>query len=518
MYTKRSVGRWSLTLGVAAVVAIGCATAPEEVALVSASPDAAKPAAKAPVRDAARPIDSTVPSVPDASADDASSATDANVGADAGLFAGEPFDPAPELAVGATCPTENDLVARRCGKCGTQQTLCKKQLDGSLKVGAYGACRNENTSANACLPNAQRLGVACGLCGKTLQTCDVATSCEWTDVSCENEVAAGCTAGDVRYVALACTGDLVQRQQCMGTCTWAAPEACAARGPDELVLPGSTGVTVKKDVTLWGASQRALALGTCPTTLTAASGNAQYTKIRNPGATAVAVNLWASKAAGSALPDMVMTVYNRATIPAADADRIACAGKVVAAGTGFLGANAVSIPAGGDILVMVSSKGAGSVDAPFVLNAQLESPMTVPSAVGVTVEGEYVVRAAGPAMPRSDGGTCPTDIDSDEDYQFTFVTLKNPGASVANLTVGANLPPPATVGDLTIAVYAAPPTATTVDACIGSSNDGCSISSFSIDACTDNIPVPAGGQVTVMVANYYRESVDIPFTLKVRRK
>ena len=525
MNRKMTVLRWTAVLCAGAVIALGCATSAENVVITAGTGDGGKVDAKVAPKDAAKDTAATLGSDADQSITPLE-VPDTAAPADAGLFAGELFDPTPELATGATCASENDVVDRRCGKCGNQQALCVKQTDGSLKVGTYGGCRNENMSANACLANAQRLGAACGLCGKTLQTCDVGTMCEWSDVSCEGEVAAGCEAGSVRHVAVGCSGDQVQRQECSAACVWKAPEACAVRGADELALPTAAGVTTTFEATLWGSPVAALAEGACPASLSATMGNPQYTKIHNPTAASVRVNLWVSRSVAGALPDVVMAVYNRATVPPADADRMACAGKVVAAASGLLGSDAVVIPAGGDIIVLVSSKRGGSVNAPFVLNAQLDVPLNVPSTVGALTGGRYVIRASGPTLPFPDIGTCPGSIASSTLYPVTYVTLTNPETSPVTVTAGETTTGSRATRDIVImGVYNTPPTATTVgSSCIREVAYECRASPvFVTNACVENIVVPASSQLTLMFMGYDGDTgegptVDVPFDLKVVRK
>ena len=522
---KNGFGKRSAFAVTVTLVAIGCATAGEQVnTAAGAGTQTAMRDAKAPSRDPSAPrTDARMPAATEL--DTGGQTPDAGDIADAGgtgLSAGEPFDPAAELAVGATCASINDVQDRRCGKCGNQQTLCTRQSDGSLKLAPYGPCRGESTSTKACFPNAQRLGPACGLCGKTLQNCDTGIKCEWSDISCEGEVPSGCEAGTVRYLGLGCTDDALQRQACEDTCTWGVPAACAARGADVLAIPGAPGpgMATKLEATLWGPARTALKVGACPATLGSASGNDHYTTLRNATAAAVNVSVWVSKSASGPLPSTVLTAYPGAVLPSTDAARMACSDAVVSGPTGLRGLSALKIAAGAEVTVRVSSLSPGSINAPFVLNAQLEATaeesISVPTAAGLTVQADYAVRVAGPAGLRAEYGTCPARV-STSNYYYTVVTVNNPEAAPVNVTVGALNPNSSSY--FVMSAYAARPTNITLGACVGAATYNCAGPSplVSLGPCVPGLSVPAGGAITVLVSNFNTSTTDKPFTFKVTR-
>ncbi len=534
MRKNRSVGRWILAAGVGTLVAIGCATTPVEETIFVQADGGKTDAAKRP--DTNKPADTSGPLTDTTVATDTNTEpTDTNPPMDAGLSSGEPFDPAPELAVGATCPTENDVIPRRCGKCGTQQALCTKATDNSLKIGAYGSCRNENTAVNSCLPNAQRLGASCGLCGKTLESCDPGNSCIWSEVSCEGEVSGGCVAGEVRYLALSCTGEQVARQVCGNACIWSTPEACAARGADVLVLPAAN-VVGTGELKFWGAAAASATAGTCPRTL-GTPVNSNYTTIRNPEATPVNVHLWHSKGAGGAAIGTTMGTYAGATVPATDAERMACVGVVAdsCGVTGCAGASAsfaalervsntsvpaITIPAGGDITVYSAAASSTLFDAPFALNVAREAPLPAvslvgPATVGQTVQGAFVVPASGTGTKtgRLNSGTCPVGV-STTMVNFVLVTVTNPSATPATFDIGAD---PVGGGDFQVSAYYGTPVGALSGRCVGEASDSCR-GSISSDGCVQNIVVPAGGNVVMMVTQWSSStSAATNFNLKAKR-
>lgn len=524
MQTNRLLWRWVTVGSAATLVAIGCATTneePETPVTDSGKPDTKKPDTSVVVPDTSVEEDSgTI-------AEDTSTPVDAN---DAGgNKAGEPFDPTAP-AEGSTCSIEFDVVSRRCGACGQQQALCTKQSDGTLKLAAYGTCVNESAAPDACLPNAERNGPSCGLCGKMLQQCDP-DLCKWSDIACENEVQNGCTEGEVRYLQLNCPSGQFSKQTCGSTCSWSAPDACAARVPDVLTLPAQIGYSASQSVKLWSDAPSQLGVGACPTTLTGTPGNIHYATIHNPESTPLAIDLWQSKALGGANLDTILAVYSGTTMPAQPAERQACVGTVndqcstspcmtdsASKWGGFVGAAAVTIPANGDILVYSAGKSNALSDAPFVLNARRSvgsgtypTTLAVPTA-GQTYQGNYTLVGTGPKMKRASSGTCPASIASST-YQYAWITITNSEAVDAKINVGAD-----SIGDLMMAAYPTAPNDATVNACLGTSADFCSLTGFTNDACVPNLTIPANGQIVVMVSNYSPSvTSDVNFSLKITR-
>lgn len=534
MAMNRAMWRLFSVGSAAALVVIGCSSSDGNPAATSGN-DASTDTKPEQKNDASvEAPDTAINMTDDASSDDDAS-TDAasDGGSDANALApGEQFDPTAP-APGSTCSVAYDVVVRRCGKCGQAQALCEPQTDGTLKLGAYGRCSNENSAANACLPNAQRHGGSCGLCGTTLEQCDP-DLCTWNELTCENEVQNGCSAGEVRYLSLSCTGGQTAKQTCGNACHWEAPAACAARAPEVMTVPSVDGYVSSLETKFWSDAPSQLAVAACPSTLTGAAGNQSYTKIHNPDTVPVKVDIWHSRStiASSAIIDTTLAVYAGATVPVQPAERQACVGAVAdscvdsmctGAGDKFAGlgdAQGVTIPAGGDILVYSGAKQSTLGDAPFVLNVRrtgsgVSSPSTVavPS-VGQSFLSTFPLLASGPTMARAYDGNCPGFLDDDA-YPYTLVTLTNPEAAPVTVGVGLNAGPS---DDLMIAAYANAPTEATVLQCIGVVSDVCSIPGFVNDGCLPNLTIPAGGQAVLMVTSYSINASDLSFKLKVVRR
>lgn len=109
---------------------------------------------------------------------------------------------------GDPCTTVDAVVARSCGKCGKQQTICQPAGDAGLVWSDYGPCENE---IGSCAPGATQ---TCGDCGS--QTCT--NLCNW-DV-CTSEPADHCTPGTVSRTIAGCPSGGFKSRACSTSCQW----------------------------------------------------------------------------------------------------------------------------------------------------------------------------------------------------------------------------------------------------------------------------------------------------------
>ena len=496
-------------------VTVDDADATPEVDSAVPPKDAAKPPVDAKVPDTSTPPkDSSVPdtAVPDTSTPDTSTPDASTPDAADGGVAGEPFDPT-KPKPGDPCPAGvnvNDTIDRRCGLCGNQRALC----EAGRIVGAYGACTGEKTTAGACLPGARNTQ-SCGLCGTQTRVCDA--SCTYVENACMGEVAGGCVAGTVKYLATCANPNEFRKTTCSATCMPGAPEPCAPRGADAtLVVSQTTGGVVSQTLTVDTAAKLpALTTNYCPTKLsTTAQTVYNYVLVRNTGAMPVNVTLFNKSAAQAA----AFAAYPGATLPDA-AGRLACQDHVSvdrftftipANGSQLVYVGALSTSATGNFPVeaktnFIGAEPATAVDHTRAISTAAGCAAAVPPA-GCIVnqalsfsEDKFLPVSGAPGAFDSPAvytgaNACPVTKFGDE-YGARYVRLTNAStrARTVNLiTTGAG-------DDSYVAVYANVPLSTARAACVGSYNDDCSDTDY--NGCLNGVTVPASGSVVVYVGH-----------------
>ena len=495
----------ALSLFVGTVV--GCATEavvvdpPDDgVVLDSSTPDTGKVDSSKP--DTGRP-DTSTPDTgrPDTSTPDSTTADAADAAPT--TRPGDPFDPlAPKP--GDMCPAGvqvNDVISRRCGKCGTQSALC----DTGRIVGAYGACSNEKTNADACLPG-EVIVSECGFCGYQVKRCD--NTCAYTEGACLNQVAGGCTKGEVTYIEGLCGPATVppsaptdvRKQTCSQTCQKGTPEACAPRPLDELVASPTPGTVVTGEFGYFGTKEKKLVVGNCPATLGTVDANVHYARIKNNGAQAINVTVLHKAPTGTtSIPDMLVTTYAGTNKPA---DRTACTG-VVQDEPQALNFN---IPAGGSVVFhSMQDSGSGTkikleVHTNYV--GAGPQPLVLPAGAGAKVSAA-VVPTAGMTLARLSASACPTTTTS-SNTTYAYIEVQNPGATARTVDLFT-----ADGQDTVMGVYAgnmAPADEPSRLACVGSVNDTCLSANDpkgEADSCLTGVSIPANSSIMVYVAHYF---------------
>ena len=187
--------------------AAGCATTTvvedEDAGTVPTGTDSSVPDTSKPKVDSAPP-DTAPPPAKDSAPPDTAPPVDA--APDTSTQPPRPGETEDPLAPkpGDPCPAGvnlNDVIDRRCGKCGNQKALCIAGAGGAKVVEAYGPCLGEKTGADACLPR-ERVLADCGICGKQTKDCDL--SCAYVEGACTGQVAGGCTANEITYLEGLC--------------------------------------------------------------------------------------------------------------------------------------------------------------------------------------------------------------------------------------------------------------------------------------------------------------------------
>ena len=448
---------------------------------------------------------------PDATVTDSSvDAADSGDGAVADR-PGEMFDPlAPKE--GAACPVGtnlNDVIERRCGYCGTQKALCEAGAGGAKVVGTYGACSNEKTNADRCLPNA-RNSVACGFCGTQIRNCD--TTCAYITGLCQNEVVNGCVANEVTYIEGVCgpatvppsNATDVRKQTCSASCTKGTPEPCAPRPIDEIVVSQTVGTTVGADISLITSKVARLNTGACPATASSTLSSYQWARVKNNGADSINVTIANAAPVGGSKQDTVVTYYPGPNIPA---DRLQCVGSVKDTPETVT----VNIPAGGSVLFhqsLYSGTNTATKARVEVTTNFIGAPPTflaVPAAVGGSSTFPVTLSAAAtlarPGLPVTDPDPCPLTVSSTV-TPYQYVEVRNSTAAARTVKLET------TALDTIMSYYTgATPPANAADraACVGEFNDECN--GVGPTSCLNGVTIPANSSITVYVGGYLSSTV-----------
>jgi hypothetical protein len=288
--------------------------------------------------------------VPDTGTPDTAVPDAAEAGVDSGLGPrpGETVDPlAPKP--GDPCPAGvnlNDIIERRCGKCGNQKALCIAGAGGAKVVDAYGACTGEKTGVDACLPR-ERIVSECGFCGTQSKDCDL--SCAYVEGACTGQVAGGCTANEVTYIEGVCADPAhVRKQVCSAACVKGSPEPCAPRPLDEIVISQTAGTSVSGESAVYSTKIGTLTTGACPRTITGTLTSYQYVRVKNDGAMEATVTISNVAPAGATKPNTLVALYPG---PNAPGDRTMCVGTVFDSPESIT----TAIPAGGSVVGSVGA-------------------------------------------------------------------------------------------------------------------------------------------------------------------
>jgi len=497
-----------LSVGLAWSLASGCAAD----GVVEEDVDSAvEPSSEASTKDTgtdARPVDAMAKdtSVPDTSRPDASNdaTTDA---ADSGPLVslpGEDFDPTAPKA-GDPCPVGvpvNDLISRRCGKCGSQKAFCET----GLKVGQYGPCLGERAAVDACLPKAREVGVQCGLCGSQVRVCD--NTCVWSTGLCLNEVVGGCVANEVNHVEGVCANPAeVRKQTCSASCVRGVPEACGPQLPDTLtasqtragVVSGTFSLTTTRTIPR-------LNVGACPVTSSTINVTYHYARIVNSGADSINVTVTQSAPAVGTKPNTYIAAYVGRTAAPVDAlERQACTDQVRDTPESLT----FNIPAGDSAIVLSTASAinlTGKLKLDVVTNfigpepaPAVDTDVVMDAVMGQTVTAP-VNFVATQVLERVNSGVCPRTL-STLKPAYRYIRLSNPTAvdRTANIWLASPL-------DTVIGVYPGPtpPISTDRGACIGEIADGCAVATgiTGANSCLGGVNVPAMGSVIVYASQY----------------
>ncbi|MBL0194063.1 MAG: hypothetical protein IPQ09_07540 [Myxococcales bacterium] len=498
----------------------GCAsevTVPDEedtgTGPVTPTTDASKPDTNTPKPDTGT-TDTGTPdtSVPDTSVPDAA---EAGVDSGPGPRPGEAFDPlAPKP--GDPCPAGvnlNDVIDRRCGKCGNQKALCIAGAGGAKVVDTYGACTGEKTGAGACLPR-ERIVSECGFCGTQTKDCDL--SCAYVEGACTGQVAGGCTANEVTYIEGVCADPAhVRRQVCSAACVKGTPEACAPRPLDEIVISQTPGRTVSGESAVYSTKIGKLNTGACPSTVSSTLTSYQYVRVKNDGAMPATVTIENGTPAGATKPNTVVALYPG---PNAPGDRTTCVGSVTDSPESIT----TVIPAGGSVIFHQSLSSASSSNPRFKTDVTTEYLGATPPtslAIGPNLNDtvtQLVQFDPAQLTERLPSGACPVTLSSSM-VVYKYVQVTNAGATARTVDLSGDDPV-----DSVLAVYTGtnpPATAAERAACVGSANDTCGAAIPTADSCLTGVSIPAAGHIWVLVQHFFTgASYTSPTRLRVTTK
>ena len=282
-------------------------------------------------------------------------------GSDASVDAGPPPPP-----VGAACPTADQIFARPCGACGTQEAICLKAnpSDPMGKVSVYSSCQRE--LEGGCVPGTI-VDESCGNCGTHKKTCS--KYCAWSATACVGEPLSSCSAGTVLWTNAGCGAGTFRDRACSATCQWGGFQGCSL--PDfALKVPAALGGVSTIVVQLTTAYQGKRVTGTCtaPTGATVSTTdkhNVVFVRVDNPTAQNATVSAWNAQAQGGPVINTVLVGY--AAKPTSDDELRACekgAGDFcptakLPCGDAKFGAltdaNALVIPAGSSRVIAITS-------------------------------------------------------------------------------------------------------------------------------------------------------------------
>ena len=280
---------------------------------------------------------------------------------DAGADAGPP-PPTP----GTPCTKVDEIKKKKCGACGEQSTICVGSPDGGPPAWSeYSPCAGE--IAGGCIPGTQE-NEACGNCGTRVRTCS--QYCSWSTGTCTGQPANACTPGGVDLSNAGCGADQYRQRTCSAACAYDNFSACMSAPTTIEVPPTASGVNYT--FATLSASQTAGRIGgTCPNATISTTVTSPYLHltVHNGNAKDAVVTIFSSQAPNGSVVKTVLAAY--ATTPANDAQRKACVkgtnsfGDTTLTGSSDFaslhGSNAVTVPAGGSVVVHLAGELATSV-------------------------------------------------------------------------------------------------------------------------------------------------------------
>jgi hypothetical protein len=320
---------------------------------------------------------------------------DDNDGTDAGKKeAGKDAAPKKEAGVdagppppveGDACPTLNALGKKKCGACGTAETVCLEEgTTGKGKWSAYGSCNNE--LAGGCTPGTT-VQEDCGNCGKVTKTCT--QYCAYTSGTCTGQPANSCVPGTVDYTTAGCGVSTYRNRTCGAACTYSGYSATCEEpiNANKMTISGTVGSVVSAPWVLAATQVGKKVTGTCGSSASASSAaDLPYVavEVKNPTAQTATIQVYHT---GTGTPlDTLIWIYKK-TLPPNDATLSACdfgsadscisgdpCGNTAGGGSSldWAGVDNVVIPAGGKILVYSAAYSSGEVGN-FNLNLKTKS-------------------------------------------------------------------------------------------------------------------------------------------------
>jgi hypothetical protein len=233
---------------------------------------------------------------------------------EAGVDAGPP----PPVE-GTPCPTLNAIGSKKCGACGTSETVCLDDGSGKGKWSMYGACNNE--LAGGCVPGTVTVE-DCGNCGKVTKTCT--QYCAYSSSACTGQPMNNCAPGDVDYTNAGCPAQSYHNRTCGAACTWSnfSPTCDAPNNANKMTIP-AVGVTINQTFQLTAAKVGPRVTGSCPgATVTGTDYPYEIVEIKNADATKTAkVSVWND---GAPSIDALIVAYNTNLPPTTSTQLAAC--------------------------------------------------------------------------------------------------------------------------------------------------------------------------------------------------
>lgn len=291
--------------------------------------------------------------------------------------AGPPLPPSPNP--GDTCTTHGEIVKRSCGYCGTQQTICSQNPDGSLTWASYDDCAGTHGECVAGDTGIQ----ACNNCGTRTVTCSA--QCVWTTGACSAAAGTGCVPGSWDLTTAGCpTGSVGQYRvrQCSDTCMVGTYTDSCEGPPTTIEVGPSVGSISSTIAILSGQVAKIDQYGDCPlSSLSSTLAAYAYTQVHNPLAVAATVDIYNSAAPNStAVTQTQITAYDSDVPPVSPDARKQClhtsqSGSSATTGSYGLasldGDKKIKIPAGQTVIVFTNSR--NSASGPIKVNVKLEA-------------------------------------------------------------------------------------------------------------------------------------------------
>ncbi len=240
----------------------------------------------------------------------------------------------PPPTPGTPCTTLNEIVKKKCGKCGEHSTVCLADGDsGAGTWSEYGICSNE--VVGGCMPGTTEQE-ACGNCGTRTKTCG--NYCTWSVGQCTGQPADSCSPGGIDLSTAGCTTpDTYRSRSCKTDCTWNAFGTSCDPAPTTITVPPSAGGVNWTIASLASAQTMAKMSGTCPNaTVSATITPYTYIQVKNDTAKTAVVTIYNSLAPGGSTFKTVLAAYAGAAPPSGDAARKACLKGVASTGTSAL--------------------------------------------------------------------------------------------------------------------------------------------------------------------------------------